>query len=71
MWLSQGFGGTGGKGHLFQGNKGTKAKILGEERQYWGAGNIRKHLEGNKLIYFRGTREQSFFFRGTGEQSQS
>ena len=46
MWLSQEFGGTGEKGHLFQGNKGTKAKTLGEEGQYWGTGNIRKHLEG-------------------------
>ena len=39
-----------GKEHLFQGNKGIKAKILGEERQYLGIGNTRKHLEGGKQV---------------------
>ena len=30
-----------GKWHLFQGNRGRKAKFGGEQRQYWGTGNIR------------------------------
>ena len=57
---SQGFGGIGEKGHLFQGNRGTKAKSLrgtGEQRQYWGKGNIRN------------IRKQIFDFWGTGEQA--
>ena len=31
-----------GKGHLFQGNKGQIVRGKGEQRQYWGTGNIRK-----------------------------
>ena len=48
------------KWHLFQGNRGRKAKVGGEQRQYWGTGNIRKQNlreQRNKLIYFRGTRK--------------
>ena len=43
---------------------GNKCQILrgtGEQRQYWGTGNIRKQIfgeQGNNPIYFRGTREQ-------------
>ena len=46
-----------------QGNKGQILRGTGEQRQYWGTGNIRKQIfdfwgTGNKPIYFRGTREQ-------------
>ena len=47
-----------------QGNKGQILRGTGEQRQYWGTGNIRKQIFlilgklGNKPIYFRGTREQ-------------
>ena len=36
----QEFCGTGEQGHLFQENRGTKAKFSGEQRIYWGTGNI-------------------------------
>ena len=42
---SQGFSGTGEKGHMFQDNRGTKAKFLGEQGykdNIGGKGNIRK-----------------------------
>ena len=44
-------------------NKGHILRGTGEQRQYWGKGNIRKQFffggeQGNKLLYFRGTREQ-------------
>ena len=50
----------GEKGHLFQGNRGTKPNFLGEQRQYWGTENIRTVFlfSGNKQIYFRGTKDQ-------------
>ena len=46
-----------------QGNQGQILRETGEQTQYWGTGNIRKHIfdfwgQGNKPIYFRGTREQ-------------
>ena len=40
----QGAFGNRGKWYLFQGNRGTKVKFLGEQRQYWGTGIIRKHI---------------------------
>ena len=49
-----------GKWHVFQGNRGKKAKFREEQRQYWGTGNIRKQNlreQRNKPIYFRGTRK--------------
>ena len=36
-----------GKGYSFQGEQGNKGQILrgiGEQRQYWGTGNIRKQI---------------------------
>ena len=41
----------------------------GEQRQYWGTGNIRKQIfnfwrTGNKPIYFKGTREQATPWEG-------
>ena len=52
--------GNGKKGHLFQGNKGLKIKGTGEQRQFWGTGNIGNQdlnfeEQGNKVIHFRGT----------------
>ena len=44
-----------------QGNKGKILRGTGEQRQYWGTGNIRKQIfgeQGNKPIYFRGAKEQ-------------
>ena len=46
-----------------QGNKGQFLRGTGEQRQYWGTGNIENKFsifgeQGNKPIYFRGTREQ-------------
>ena len=45
------------------GNKGQFLRGTGEQRQYWGTGNIENKFsifgeQGNKPIYFRGTREQ-------------
>ena len=57
--IRRGFGEQ-GKCHLFQGNRGIKAKFRGEQRQYWGTGNIRKQKlreQRSKPIYFRGTRK--------------
>ena len=55
-----------GKGVFISGEQWNIGKILrgtGEQRQYWGTGNIRNKFsifweQGNKPIYFRGTREQ-------------
>ena len=44
MRPSQGFWGTEEKGYLFQGNKGQILRGMGEQRQYWGTGNIRKQI---------------------------
>ena len=46
-----------------QGNKGQILRGTGEQRQYWGKGNIKNKFsifgeQRNKPIYFRGTREQ-------------
>ena len=46
-----------------QGNTGQILRGTGEQRQYWGTGNIKSKFsiygeQGNKPIYFRGTREQ-------------
>ena len=54
---SQGFWGTGEKLVFISGEQGTKDQILrgtGEQRQYWGTGNIGKQI---------------FDFGGTGEQA--
>ena len=58
-----GFWGTGGQGHSFQGNKGQILRGTGEQRQYWGTGNIENKFsifgdQGSKPINFRGAREQ-------------
>ena len=55
--------GNRGKGYLFEGNKGQILRGTGEQRQYWGTGNIIKQIfdfgeQEKKPIYFRGTREQ-------------
>ena len=44
------------------GNKGQILRGTGEQRQYWGTGNKENKFsilgeQGNKPIYFRGTRE--------------
>ena len=49
--------------HLFQGNKCPKRQGTAEQRHFWGTGNIGNQdfdfgEQGNKAIYFRGTREQ-------------
>ena len=36
-----GFWITGEQGHLFQGNKGLKMRGTGEQKQFWGTGNLR------------------------------
>ena len=46
-----------------KGNKGQIWRGTGEQRQYWGTGNIENKFsilgeQGNKPIYFSGTREQ-------------
>ena len=46
-----------------QENKGQILRGTGEQRQYWGKGNIENKFsifgeQGNKPIFFRGTREQ-------------
>ena len=45
-----------------QGNKDPKMRGTGEQRQFWGTGNIENQdfvfgEQGKKAIYFRGTRE--------------
>ena len=60
MRPSREFWGTGEKGHLFKGNKG---QFGGEQRQYWGTGNIRK-----QVFDFGGAGEQANLFQGTKEQ---
>ena len=59
MRPSQGFWGTGEQGHFFQGNKGQILRGTGEQRQYWGTGNISK-----QLFDFWGTGEQANLFQG-------
>ena len=44
MRPSQGFWGTGKKGHLFQGNKGQILRGTEEQKKYFGTGNIRKQI---------------------------
>ena len=49
--------GNGKKGIYF---RGTKAKFLGEQRQYWEQGTLENKFlilgdQGNKPIYFKGT----------------
>ena len=51
--------GNRGKRYLFQGNKGQILRGTWEQRQYWGAGNIRKHI-----FDFWGTGEQANLFQG-------
>ena len=46
-----------------QGNNSLKLKGTGEQRQFWGTGNIENQdfdfgEQGKTLIFFRGTREQ-------------
>ena len=56
------FWGTGEQGHLFQGEQGNKGPILrgtGEQRQYWGTGNIE-----NQIFDIWGTGEQANLFQG-------
>ena len=60
VWGNKGiyFRGTGEQRPNFEGNRGT-----GEQRQYWGTGNIENKFlilgeQGNKPVYFSGTREQ-------------
>ena len=60
---SQGFWGTGEQGHLFQGNRGTKAKFLGNKDNIGEQGTLKIKFsifgeQGNKPIYFRGSGEQ-------------
>ena len=64
MRPSQGFWGTTAFISGEQGNKGQILRGTGEQRQYWGTGNIESNFlifgeQGNKPIYFRGTREQA------------
>ena len=50
---------------FISGEQGNRCQILrgtGEQRQFWGTGNIENKFsifgeQGNKPIYFRGTRE--------------
>ena len=54
--------GTGGKGHLFQGNSGNKDQILRgtwEQSHYWGTGNIRE-----EIFDFCGTVAHANLFQG-------
>ena len=45
-----------------QGNKGPKMRGTGEQRQFWGTGNI----ENQDFVFF-GTGEKAIYFRGTKE----
>ena len=54
-----GFGKQWKKGYLFQGNKGQILRETWGQRQYWGTGNIRKHI-----FDFWGTGEQANLFQG-------
>ena len=56
---SKGLWESGETGHLFQGNKGQILRGIGEQRQYWGTGNIRK-----QIFDFWGTGEQANLFQG-------
>ena len=62
---SQGFWGQGNNGIYFreQGNKSQILRGTGEERQYWGTGNIE-----NKFSIFLETGEQAILFQGNKEQ---
>ena len=47
-------------GIYFRGTEDERPNFEGEQRQYWGTGNIRKQNlreQRNKPIYFRGTRK--------------
>ena len=46
-----------------QGNKGQIKRETGEQRQYWGTGDIRK-----QIFDFWGTGEQANLFQGNKEQ---
>ena len=61
MRPSQGFWGTGERVFISgeQGNKGQIMRGTGDQRQYWGTGNIRK-----QIFDFLGTGEQSNLFQG-------
>ena len=59
---SKGFWGTGETGHLFQGNRGTKAKLLGEQGNR-GTKTILGNRE-HKKIDFWGTGEHANLFQG-------
>ena len=56
--------GNRGKGHLFQGNKGQILRGTEEQKKIFGNREHKKFFfsifweQGNKPIYFRGTREQ-------------
>ena len=73
MRPSEGFWGTGQRGHLFQGkkarNKCLEFRGTEEQWQFWGTGNIGNQYngfgeQGNEAIYFRGTREQVLPWEG-------
>ena len=54
--------GNRGTSQFISGERGNKGQILrgtGEQRQYWGTGNIRK-----QIFDFRGTGEQANLFQG-------
>ena len=53
------FWGTGEKGYLFKENNGQILRGTGEQRKYWGTGNIRK-----QIFDFWGTGEQANLFQG-------
>ena len=56
----QGLWGTGEKGYLFQGNRGTRSNFEGNGGEdNIGAGNIRK-----QIFEFWGTGEQAYLFQG-------
>ena len=66
--------GNRGSRAFISGEKENKCQILrgsGEQRQYWGTGNTENNFsifgeQGNKPIYFRGTREQVAPWEGLG-----
>ena len=62
MRPSQGVLGNRGSRTFISGEQGNKGQILrgtGEQRQYWGTGNIRK-----QIFDFWGTEEQANLFQG-------
>ena len=60
----RGFGNRGNRAFISgeQGNKGQILRGTGEQRQYWGTGNIRK-----QIFDFWGTGEQANLFQGNKE----